>query len=242
MEYHRENETWDDLLRDEMGIVQPVSGYRFTMDAVLLAYFAAQLPARQILDLGTGCGVVALLLASRVREAQVTGVEIQAEQAERACRSVEANQLATRIKIVHGDLKNPDLFQDNFDLITMNPPFYPLGSGKLPLQKSIAISRHEIECTLEDVFNAVVRWLAPDGRFCMVLPPSRKPEADLYAKHCGLSLVRQCAVHPRVGRAANLFLLEYQANSTEMVELSPLYVYKSDGEYTPEIIDIYYHS
>lgn len=242
MKYQRENESWDDLLRDQMGVFQPVSGYRFSMDAVLLAHFAGQLPARQILDLGTGCGVVALLLASRLPDAQVVGVEIQEEQADRAGRSVQANRLEARIRIVQGDLKSPDLFTDTFDLITMNPPFFPRGRGKLPTRRSIAISRHEIECTLEDVFISAARWLAPEGRFCVVLPPGRQQEANRDATQSGLALSRQQTVYPRVGRAANLLLLEFKANSTKIVELPPLYVYSFDGEYTPEIREIYFSS
>lgn len=240
MDWLYSDETWDDLLRDQMGVIQPASGYRFTMDAVLLAHFAAQLPGNRVLDLGTGCGIIALLLASRLPDALITGVEIQPEQADRAQRSVFANRLEDRIKIIQGDLKSPDLLPGNFSLITMNPPFFPYGRGKLPTQKSIAISRHEIECTLKDVFGAVKRWLTPEGRFCLVLPPGRQQEADRTAREVNLSLSRCRNVHPRLGLPANLLLLEYDDQSIKAKQLPPLYVYREDGQYTADIMDIYF--
>jgi len=237
-----EGETWDDLLRDQMGVIQPVIGYRFAMDAVLLAHFAAQNPAQRVLDLGTGCGVIALLIASRLPASQVTGVEIQPEQAERAERSVLANGLQSRVTMVSGDLKSLGLLGDEkYDLVTANPPFFPQGRGKLPAHASIAVSRHEIKCTLVDIFSAAARWLSPGGRFAVILPPAREAEALVTAAGVDLKLTRQRAVHPREQQRANLMLLEFKDidMAGELLEMSPLYVYQADGSYSDEIMAIY---
>lgn len=242
-EFKHEGETWDDLLRDNMGVIQPVSGYRFSMDAVLLAHFAAQLPAHRVLDLGTGCGVIALLLASRLPTAEITGIEIQAEQADRAERSVRANSLQHRVTIIAEDLRAADLLIDHhYDLITANPPFFPRGRGKLPIQDSITISRHEVMCTLADLFTAAARWLSPDGRFCLILPPYREEEASALALKAGMQPSRIREVCPRAKRRANLKLLEFVPldKITDLAVLPPLIVYQMDGNYTAEINSIYF--
>lgn len=242
-ELKHEGETWDDLLRDNMGVLQPVSGYRFSMDAVLLAHFAAQLSAHRVLDLGTGCGVIALLLASRLPTARVTGVEIQTEQADRAERSVRANSLQHRVNIISGDFRSADLLADHhYDLITVNPPFFPRGRGRLPVQDSIAISRHEVMCTLADLFTAAARWLSREGRFCLILPPYREAEASDLALKAGIQLSRTREVCPRAKQRANLMLLEFVKfdKIIDPAVLPPLIVYQMDGGYTAEINSIYF--
>lgn len=236
-------ESWDDLVRDGLGVIQPISGYRFAMDAVLLAYFAAGHPATHILDLGTGCGVIPLLLASRMPMAHVTGVEIQLEQADRARRSVVANGKQEQINIISGDLKSSELLAGHrYDLITINPPFYPQGRGKLPAKDSVAVSRHEVLCTLSDIFIAVTRWLAPGGRFCLILPPARQQEALALAASVKLGLARFRAIHPREHRDPNLLLMEFMGEDNIKVldREPPLYVYQADGNYTPELMAIYF--
>lgn len=242
-EFLREGETWDDLVRNQMGIIQPVSGYRFGMDSVLLAHFAAQAPAHTILDLGTGCGVIALLLAARLPEAMVAGVEIQHEQAERALRSVQANKLVDRVQIIIGDLKDGTILEHgHYDLVTANPPFFVKGRGRLPADESVAVSRHEIKCSLADIFVTAARCLIANGRFCLILPPNRHQEALQLATGAKFRLVRMRAVYPRDEQPANLLLMEFKKMPvvSELVIEPPLVVYQADGSYTSTIMDIYF--
>lgn len=236
-----EGETWDDLLRGGMGVIQSQAGYRFAMDSVLLAHFAAQLPARQVLDLGAGCGVISFLLAARLPESKITGLEIQEEQVMRARRSADFNRVRDRVTFLHGDLRDRNAFAaGSFDLVVMNPPFYPAGQGRVPANQETALSRHEISCTLSDVFKSAGRWIKSDGRLCLVLPPFRLEEAVEIAVEQRFKLSRLRNVHPRADRPANLILMEFTRNRRGAVIMPPLFVYTAGGDYTDEIKSIYF--
>src|SRR4030066_1087938 len=159
-------------------IHQPEKGYRFSIDSVLLADFAARDRGGSALDLGTGSGVVLLLLAARCRRLrQGVGVEIQPALWEFACRNIEENGFGGRLSAVLGDFREdlPGLAPRSFDLVVSNPPYRKIGEGRRNPDPRKEIARHEVACTMADVYAAAGRCLSPRGRFAIVCPPPRPP-------------------------------------------------------------------
>ncbi|USB33289.1 tRNA1(Val) (adenine(37)-N6)-methyltransferase [Paenibacillus sp. YPG26] len=239
-----DQERIDDLLTHDLHIIQSDEVFSFSMDAVLLARFASVPKHGRILDLCTGNGVVPLLLTTRT-EAQIEGIEIQERLADMADRSVRMNGLGDRIKIRLGDLR--ELVNETghgvYDAITVNPPYMPLRAGEIKLNTHQAIARHEIHCSLEEVIQASMRLLRNGGKVTMVHKPQRLGEI--------ISLLRQYRlepkvirfVHPRKHMEANIVLIEaLRDGKPDLRILPPLIVYQEDGQYCPEIMDIYYGS
>jgi tRNA1(Val) A37 N6-methylase TrmN6 len=222
---------------------QPARGYRFSVDAVLLADFAAADCGRTALDLGTGSGIVLLLLA-RMRKAlrRGVGVEIQRDLWELARRNIEENGLAGRLSAVHGDFREPlpAIPLRAFDLVVSNPPFRPLGGGRRNPDPQKEIARHEVACTLRDVFGAADRHLSAKGRFVMIGLPRRLPEILSCADAAGIFPERLRFVHPYPDRPANLLLFAgSRRKAPELTVLPPLAVYAEKGRYHPEVERIY---
>ncbi|MNR08970.1 tRNA1(Val) (adenine(37)-N6)-methyltransferase [compost metagenome] len=214
------------------------------MDAVLLARFASVPKYGRVLDLCTGNGVVPLLLTTRT-EAQIEGVEIQERLADMADRSVRMNGLEDRIKIRLGDLR--DLVGETghgaYDAITVNPPYMPLRAGEIKLNTHQAIARHEIHCSLEEVIQASMRLLRNGGKVTMVHKPQRLGEIISLLRQYRLEPKLIRFVHPRKHMEANIVLIEaLRDGKPDMRILPPLIVYQEEGQYCPEIMDIYYGS
>lgn len=226
-----------------LSVRQPARGYRFSIDAVLLADFAAAYPGRAVLDLGTGSGVVLLLLARLRPELRCgVGVEIQRELWEFARRNIEENGLAGALSAVHGDFREaqPGLPPGAFDLVVSNPPFRRLGEGRRNPDPRKEIARHEVTCTLSDVFRAAGRYLSPRGRFAMIGLPQRLPEILSCAAAAGIFPERLRFVHPYADRPANLLLFAgSRRKSQEPTVLPALAVYASSGRRHPELERIY---
>jgi len=232
--------------RDRPGffaILQPAGGYRFSIDAVLLADFAAAVRCRTVLDLGTGSGIVLLLLARLRPELRCgVGVEIQRELWEFARRNIEENGLAGTLSAVHGDFREaqPGLSPGAFDLVVSNPPFRRLGEGRRNPDPRKEIARHEVTCTLSDVFRTAGRFLSPRGRFAMIGLPKRLPEILSCAAAAGIFPERLRFVHPYADRPANLLLFAgSRRKSPELSVLPDLAVYASRGRLHPEMERIY---
>lgn len=226
-----------------LSIRQPTRGYRFSIDAVLLADFAAAYRGRTILDLGTGSGVVLLLLA-RLRTGLHcgVGVEIQQDLWEFARRNIEENGLGGALSAVHGDFRQaqPGLSPGAFDLVVSNPPFRRLGEGRRNPDPQKEIARHEVTCTLSDVFRAAGRYLSPRGRFVMIGLPQRLPEILSCAAAAGIFPERLRFVHPYADRPANLLLFAgSRRKAPELSILPALAVYASSGRFHPEAERIY---
>lgn len=233
----------DDLIRQDLKIIQNPASFCFSMDAVLLAHFATVKKDDRVVDLGTGSGVIPLLLTTRQKELQVTGLEIQKEAAERAVRSVRLNGLQEKIAIIPGDLKQAKelLPVGQFDLVTCNPPYISPGHGLLNELDSISIARHEIKCTLEDVIRAGSQLLAFKGRMAVVHKPHRLVDIMCLMRKYNLEPKRLRLVYPRPGRKPNMVLVEgLLGGRVELEVLDPLFIYGADGEYTPELLGIYY--
>src|SRR5690606_3688092 len=160
------NERIDDLQYRGLRLIQKTDGFCFGIDAVLLSYFAQVPKNASVIDLGTGTGIIAVLVAAKKGPARVVGLEIQADMAEMAARSVALNGLQDKISIVRGDIKDAvQLFgPSSFDAVVTNPPYMEKGGGRLNPEDSKAISRHEILCSLEDVISVSARLLKHGGK------------------------------------------------------------------------------
>ena len=238
----KEGERIDELQRNGYRIIQKTNGFCFGMDAVLLSGFASVKPGEKALDLGTGTGIIPILLEAKTEGSHFTGLEIQAEMAEMASRSVALNRLEEKVSIVQGDIKEvPTLFEKaSFDVVTTNPPYMNDSHGLKNPELPKAIARHEVLCSLEDVVREGARVLRPGGRFYMVHRPHRLIEIITAFTRHKLEPKRMKLVHPFVDREANMVLIEAVKGGRSMIKVEkPLIVYREPGVYMDEIYDIY---
>lgn len=238
----KDNERFDDLQRNGYRIIQKTNGFCFGMDAVLLSGFAQVKDGEGVLDLGTGTGIIPILLEAKTDGKHFTGLEIQDEMADMAARSVLYNHLEEKIEIVTGDIKEASrLFgMASFDVVTSNPPYMNDAHGLKNPDAQKAISRHEVLCTLEDVVREASKVLKPGGRFYMVHRPHRLIEIVTVLTKYKLEPKRMKLVHPFVDKEANMVLIEAVRGGKSMIKVeAPIIVYKESGVYTDEIYDIY---
>lgn len=236
------NERLDDLQRNGYQIIQHPGRFCFGMDAVLLTGFAHAGKTDRLLDLGTGTGIIPILMEAKYHCAHLTGLEIQPESADMAARSVELNGLSDRIDIVTGDIKEADfLFPSaSFDCITCNPPYMIGSHGIANPDEPKAIARHELLCTFEDVALQTAKLLKPEGHFFLVHRPFRLAEILTTLVRHRLEPKRMQLVYPYVDREPNMVLIEaVRGGKPRMTVERPLIVFKSPGEYMPEIRDTY---
>ena len=175
-----ENERLDDLQRNGLKIIQKTDGFCFGMDAVLLSGFASVKPGERALDLGTGTGIIPLLLSAKTKGDHFTGLEIQTEIMKMAQRSVALNGLEKKIDIIQGDIKEASRIfgAASFDVVTTNPPYMTAQHGLTNLHEAKTIARHEVLCNLEDIIRESARLLVPGGRFYMV----HRPYPEMFQK------------------------------------------------------------
>lgn len=212
------------------------------MDAVLLSGFAKAKAGARVLDLGTGNGIIPILMAAKTEAEHLTGLEIQPESVDMAKRSVLLNDLTERVSIVEGDIKSASgLFGAAvFDVVTCNPPYMPGQHGLVNSDQAKALARHEIACTFEDVVREAGKLLRPGGTFYLVHRPFRLAEIISTLLTYKLEPKRMRLVYPFVDQEPNMVLLEAcrGGNSRMRVE-PPLIVYKEPGVYMPEIYEVY---
>lgn len=224
-------------------IRQPETGYRFSIDSVLLADFAVPYCRGSVLDLGTGSGVVLLLLARRCGALkQGAGVEIQRSLWEFACRNIEENGFSDRLRAVLGDLREPlpGLSAGSFDLVVSNPPYRKIGEGRRNPDPRKEIARHEVSCTLEDLFSAAGKYLSRRGRFAFVCPASRLEEGFALGAQMGIVPEVVRFVHPHADEPANRVLSAgSRKERADPVVLPPLVVYSARRRYHPEVEEIF---
>ncbi len=238
----KDNERIDDLQRNGYQIIQNRDGFCFGMDAVLLSGFAKVKPEEKAIDLGTGTGIIPILLEAKNEGLHYTGLEIQEEVADMAARSVALNHLEDKITIVRGDIKEASrLFgAASFDVVTSNPPYMNDAHGLKNPDLPKAISRHEVLCTLEDVAREAAKLLRPGGRFYLVHRPHRLIEIITALKSVGMEPKRMKMVHPFADKEANMVLIEAVRGGRSMIKVeAPVIVYKEPGVYTDEIYTIY---
>ena len=237
-----ENERLDDLQRNGLKIIQKTDGFCFGMDAVLLSGFASVKPGERALDLGTGTGIIPLLLSAKTKGDHFTGLEIQTEIMKMAQRSVALNGLEKKIDIIQGDIKEASRIfgAASFDVVTSNPPYMNDAHGLKNPGDVKAISRHEVLCTLEDVVREGPKALKPGGRFYRVHRPHRLAEIITVMRQYKLEPKRMKFVHPLADKDANMVLIEAVRGGGAWLKLEPpVIVYKEPGVYTDEIYEIY---
>jgi len=237
-----QNERLDDLQYKGLQLIQKKGGFCFGVDAVLLSHFAQVAKNSAVIDLGTGTGIVAILLAAKKEPRKVTGLEIQAEMAEMAARSVKLNELEGKVEIVQGDIKEAvKLFgASSFDAVVSNPPYMGQGGGLLNPADTKAISRHEILCTLDDVVLSAAKLLRPGGKFFMVHRPQRLADIICLMRDHAIEPKLLRLIHPSPGKKPNLLLISGTRNGKpELKVQEPLYIYNSEGNYSREINEIY---
>ena len=235
-------ERLDDLQRNGYQIIQNPSKFCFGMDAVLLSGFAKVKSGERALDLGTGTGIIPILLRGKTPGRDFTGLEIQEESADMARRSVELNDLSDSVSIIQGDIKEAaSIFgAASFDVVTSNPPYMIGQHGLRNPDMPKAIARHEVLCNLEDVVSQASRVLKDRGRFYMVHRPFRLAEIMNVLTKYHLEPKRMQLVYPYIDREPNMVLIEALKGGNSRITVEPpLIVYKEPGVYTENILKIY---
>ncbi|WP_313130022.1 tRNA1(Val) (adenine(37)-N6)-methyltransferase [Anaerocolumna sp.] len=236
------DERIDDLHRNNYQIIQNSKKFCFGMDAVLLSGFAKVKKEELALDLGTGTGIIPILLEAKTEGKHFAGLEIQEESANMAKRSVALNNLDEKIDIVVGDIKEASKIfgAASFHVVTSNPPYMTDHHGLTNPDLPKAIARHEILCSLEDVVREAAKVLKPNGRFYMVHRPFRLVEILNKLTQYHLEPKRLKMVHPFLDKEPNMVLIEcLKGGKSRLTVESPLVVYKEQNVYTDEIYDIY---
>lgn len=242
----REDETLDAFYHGRIRVLQKKKGYRFSVDAPLLADFVRTRAEDEALDIGTGSGIIALLVSVKpVRH--ITALEIQPGLAEMAGRNVALNGLGGRIEVVEGDLRTYEPGR-RFDLIFSNPPYIRKATGFLSRSGEKSAAKHELHGGIDEIMDRTAAWLAPGGRACFVYPEKRRTDFARAANARGFRVLRFRHVLPRVGEPPNLFLAELglaagdgsgpgNGPGDEHVEpelMEPLVLFGPGGRYTPE--------
>lgn len=237
-------ERLDDLMTGGLHLIQSDEVFSFSMDAVLLAHYATVRPNDRVLDLGTGNGVIPILLTTRTRHPvkRIVGLELQERLADMARRSVEGNGLGHLIEIVQGDIREAvSLFgHGGFDLVTCNPPYLPVGQGDPNAKEHVRIARHEVACTLREAVAAAGHMTKSGGKTAFVHRPDRLADL-LYEMRCArLEPKRMRLVYPRVHQKPNIVLVEAIKDGKPDLKIDPpLILHGEDGGFTPEVDAIY---
>ena len=231
-----------DDLQNGLFVIQDPKKFCFGMDAVLLSGFARVKKGEVALDMGTGTGIIPILLSDRTDGEHFTGLEIQHECAEMADRSVRYNGLEDRVRIVEGDIKEAaGIFgAASFDVVTSNPPYMNHSGGLKNPHLPKAIARHEVLCTLEDVVREAAKVLKTGGRFYMVHRPHRLAEIINTLTAHRLEPKRLKMVHPFADREANMVMIEAVRGGGSFLKVeAPVIVFQAPGVYSDEIRDVY---
>lgn len=234
----KENERIDDLQLSGLKMIQNSKAFCFGMDAVLLSGFTKAKPGDSVLDLGTGTGIIPILLSAKTQAGKLVGLEIQPESAEMAGRSVVLNALSERVQIVTGDIREARMLfgASVFDVVTCNPPYMIADHGIPNPADEKTIARHEVLCTLEDVVSQASAVLKPGGHFYLVHRPFRL--AEIITKMCAhrLEPKRMRLVYPYADKEPVMVLLEgVRGGRPRMTVEKPLIIYREPGVYSEEL-------
>ncbi len=230
--------TTDDLFGGRLRVLQKENGYRFSIDAIILAHHIPLKDGDIAVDLGTGCGIIPLILAQRNPSAQFYGFEVQQDLADLAVRNVQLNQMEDRVAVIHGDIKDFESYlrPGLADIVFSNPPYRKLLSGRLNPSPEKAVAKHEIKASLLDVVSVAERLLRPLGRLVLIYPAERTADLITQMRAFRLEPKRLRIVYSRQGSAAELILAEGSKHGKPGLYISaPLIVCKPDGTYTDEV-------
>lgn len=239
----KENERIDDLELNGLKIIQNKEGFCFGIDSILLSDFAKEIKSGStVLDLGTGTGIISILLCGKTQLKQIIGVEIQKEVAEMAQRTIKLNKLEKRFKVINENILNLNNIYQNqtFDAIVTNPPYKKKNSGIINQNEKKIISRHEITATLEDFIKISKDLLKDKGSFYMVHRPERLTDIIYLMRKYKIEPKVIRFVCPNINKDPNLVLIKGIKNAQSFINIKrDLIVYKENGKYTDEILKIY---
>ena len=241
----KENERIDDLQYKGLKIIQNTKGFCFGIDSVILSDFAKNIKkGSKVVDLGTGTGIIGLLLCKKTELKEIVGVEIQKEVAEMANRSIKLNKLEVKYKILNTYINK--IFEDKlleknkFDVVVMNPPYKEKGTGKINEVDSKIISRHEVKATLSDFIKVASNLLKDKGEIYIVHKPERMPDIIQKMRENKIEPKEIKTVYSNKKTEASLILIKGIKGANKFFKiLEPLYIYEENGEYTKEIKEIY---
>lgn len=237
-----ENDTTLEDLQNGFWIRQYKKGFRFGIDAVLLSGYAAVKRNESVLDLGSGTGIIPLLLASKTKSQKIRGIELFPDNVSLARENISLNSLENRVDIICGDIKDiRGLFDEaSFEVVVSNPPYMPAQHGFHAPDGEKAAARHELKCTVYDVAYAASYALKSSGRFYMVHRPERLSDIFKAFSDNSLEIKRMRFVHPHMGSVPNMVLIEARKGGAPGIRVEkPLYVYDADGNYTGETLEFY---
>jgi len=230
-----EDETIDEILGGKLRIIQEKKGYRFSLDAFLLTHFIRLKKGDHIIDLGTGSGVIAIIMGTRKECGRVVGIDVQEKLVDMAKRSVEVNTLSGKVEIRQGDVKQIEqLFPSlSFDVVIFNPPYRKLKSGRINPNDQKSIARHEIKSTLNDFLHASVYVLKKSGRVYIIYSATRIVELLSAMKATGIEPKRMQIVHSySVSRGEFVLVEGIKGGREELEVMPPLFIYTEGGDYT----------
>lgn len=237
-----QDEAIDDLQLDNLYLIQKKQGFRFGIDAVLLSNFANVKNKHRVIDLCTGTGIVPFLIYGKYKPKEVVGIEIQEDMVEMAIRSSKYNEIEDVVSFKNADLKDIKYLSSlgTFDVLTVNPPYKLNNSGIVNLDDKLAIARHEIMCSLEDVIVASRKLLKDNGRMFIVHRPERLIDIFELMRKYKIEPKRVQMVQSSINKAPNIVLVEGQRDGGAYLKWEkPIYVYNEDGTYSEEINKIY---
>lgn len=230
--------TADSFFNGRIQVKQHRSGYRFSIDAVLLASHARPGPKDTVLDLGTGCGIIPMILAYRNPGIKIYGIEVQTDLADIAALNITENGLDDQIAVLCMDMKALilEMTSGPVDLVVSNPPFRKADSGRINPSRQRAVARHEIKATLYDVVETGRRMLRTGGRFVMVYSAERMADILTQMRTAGIEPKSIRAIHSGIETAAKLVLVEGKKEGRAGIKIGPpLIIYRKTGSYTDEV-------
>jgi len=229
--------TVDTFFNNQIKIIQPETGYRYSMDPVILAAQVIPFPGCKIIDIGCGCGIIPLILGFRYKNIHITGVEIQPELAEMARKNIAENQMSHQIQILHQDIKatRPSDFKGPADIVVANPPYKKKGTGRLNPDSQKAVARHEITLDMAHFFSSAFTLLKPHGQFLFIYPADRLSDLIKGLEPCNFRLDWIRFIHTKNNNNAKLILVSARKGGPGQGTVRPpLYLYGTDNNQTNE--------
>ncbi|MBN2515071.1 MAG: tRNA1(Val) (adenine(37)-N6)-methyltransferase [Deltaproteobacteria bacterium] len=235
-------ETVDDILRGRLKILQKEKGYRFSLDSILLAHFIRLKRNNRVVDLGTGSGIIAMILTYRFDLQGVIAVDVQAELVDMARRSIRLNGLESRIDIQQGDVRDVRNFLDpqSFDMAVFNPPYRKLDSGRINPDGERAVARHEIMGSIADFLSSAKYLLKDTGGVFLIYPARRSAELIYQMRLNSIEPKQIRMVHSDSSSRAEFILAEgVKRGGEELTVMPPLFIYHEKGTYSQEMEEIF---